>query len=66
MDLTKRAKNRIMSKIRARRRARACAVKRLWGFTKVQYRSLVNNATRALTALALANSYLAPQLLDIS
>ena len=34
-------------------------VKRLWGFGKVRYRGLQKNATRAFTALALANIYLA-------
>lgn len=33
-------------------------VKRLWGFGKVRYRGLAKNATRAFTALALANIYL--------
>lgn len=33
-------------------------VKRLWGFAKVRYRGLAKNATRAFTALALANIYL--------
>jgi IS5 family transposase len=33
-------------------------VKRLWGFTKVRYRGLAKNASRAFTALALANLYL--------
>ncbi|KGG99941.1 hypothetical protein P245_03310 [Comamonas thiooxydans] len=33
-------------------------VKRLWGFGKVRYRGLQKNATRAFTALALANIYL--------
>ena len=45
------------------RRARVehvfAVVKRLWGFTKVRYRGLQKNATRAFTALALANIYLA-------
>ena len=36
-------------------------VKRLWGFSKVRYRGLAKNATRAFTALALANIYLARQ-----
>ena len=31
---------------------------RLWGFGKVRYRGLAKNATRAFTALALANIYL--------
>jgi IS5 family transposase len=35
-----------------------CVVKRLWGFAKVRYRGLEKNATRAFTALALANIYL--------
>jgi IS5 family transposase len=30
----------------------------LWGFTKVRYRGLAKNASRAFTALALANLYL--------
>jgi IS5 family transposase len=33
-------------------------VKRLRGFTKVRYRGLQKNATRAFTALAFANIYL--------
>ena len=33
-------------------------VKRLWGLTKVRYCGLHKNATRAFTALALANIYL--------
>ena len=33
-------------------------VKRLWGFSKVRYRGLAKNATRAFTALALVNIYL--------
>ena len=37
---------------------RCAVVKRLWGFTKVRYRGLQKNATRAFTALALANIYL--------
>jgi IS5 family transposase len=36
-------------------------VKRLWGLGKVRYRGLQKNATRAFTALALANIYLARQ-----
>ena len=35
------------------------AIKRLWGFGKVRYRGLKKNATRAFTALALANIFLA-------
>ena len=33
-------------------------INRLWGFGKVRYRGLAKNATRAFTALALANIYL--------
>lgn len=33
-------------------------VKKLWGFTKVRYRGLQKNATRAFTVLALANIYM--------
>lgn len=36
-------------------------VKRLWGFGKVRYRGLAKKATRAFTALALANIYLSRQ-----
>ena len=54
----KRAKNRNKSRIRARVEHVFCVVKRLWGFSKVRYRGLAKNATRAFTALALANIYL--------
>jgi transposase, IS5 family len=33
-------------------------VKRLWGFSKVRYRGLAKNATRAFVSLAMANIYL--------
>lgn len=36
-------------------------IKRLWGFDKVRYRGLQKNATRAFTALVLANIYLGRQ-----
>jgi transposase, IS5 family len=35
----------------------------LWGFSKVRYRGLQKNATRAFTALALANIYMSRGLL---
>lgn len=54
-----RAKNRKKSGIRARVEHVFAVVKRLWGFTKVRYRGLAKNASRAFTALALANIYLA-------
>lgn len=54
-----RSKNRSKSRIRARVEHVFCVIKRLWGFSKVRYRGLVKNATRAFTALALANIYLA-------
>jgi IS5 family transposase len=59
VDEVKRSKNRNKSRIRARVEHVFCAVKRLWGFNKVRYRGLAKNATRAFTALALANIYLA-------
>jgi IS5 family transposase len=59
VDEAKRAKNRNKSKIRARVEHVFAVVKRLWGFTKVRYRGLAKNASRAFTALALANIYLA-------
>lgn len=59
IDEVQRAKNRNKSKIRARVEHVFAVVKRLWGFTKVRYRGLAKNATRAFTALALANIYLA-------
>jgi len=58
VDEIKRAKNRNKSKIRARVEHVFAVVKRLWGFSKVRYRGLQKNATRAFTALALANIYL--------
>jgi IS5 family transposase len=48
-------------KVRARVEHVFAVVKRLWGFTKARYRGLRKNATRAFTALALANIYLCRQ-----
>ena len=59
VDEAKRSKNRNKSRIRARVEHVFGVVKRLWGFNKVRYRGLAKNATRAFTALALANIYLA-------
>lgn len=53
-----RSRNRNKSRVRARVEHVFAVVKRLWGFTKVRYRGLAKNATRAMTALALANIYL--------
>ena len=50
VDEAKRAKNRTKSKIRARVEHVFAVVKRLWGFTKVRYRGLAKNASRAFTA----------------
>ncbi len=61
VDEATRAKNRSKSRIRARVEHVFCEVKRLWGFAKVRYRGLAKNATRAFTALALANLYLGRQ-----
>jgi IS5 family transposase len=58
VDEVKRAKNRNKSKIRARVEHVFGVVKRLWGFDKVRYRGLAKNATRAFTALALANLFM--------
>jgi IS5 family transposase len=58
VDEATRAKNRNKSRVRARVEHVFCGVKRLWGFGKVRYRGLAKNATRAFTALALANIYL--------
>ena len=58
VDEAARAKNRNKSRVRARVEHVFCVVKRLWGFGKVRYRGLAKNATRAFTALALANIFL--------
>jgi IS5 family transposase len=58
VDEVQRRKNRNKSKVRARVEHVFAVVKRLWGFGKVRYRGLHKNATRAFTALALANIYL--------
>jgi IS5 family transposase len=51
--------NRLKSKVRSRVEHVFAVVKRLWGFSKVRYRGLAKNATRAFVVLALANIYLA-------
>ena len=53
-----RSKNRNKSKVRARVEHVFGVVKRLWGFNKARYRGLAKNATRAFTALALANIFM--------
>ena len=58
VDETRKANNRSKSRIRARVEHVFGVVKRLWGFNKVRYRGLAKNATRAFTALALANIYM--------
>ncbi len=58
VDEVKRSKNRNKSKIRARVEHVFGVVKRLWGFSKVRYRGLAKNATRAFTLLALANIFM--------
>ncbi len=58
VDEIARGKNRNKSKIPSRVERAFAVVKRLWGFAKVRYRGLAKNATRAFTALALANIYL--------
>ena len=61
VDEALKAKNRNKSRIRSRVEHVFGVVKRLWGFAKVRYRGLAKNATRAFTALALANIYLSRQ-----
>jgi IS5 family transposase len=58
VDEVQRSKNRNKSRIRSRVEHVFGVVKRLWGFGKVRYRGLQKNATRAFTALALANIFL--------
>ena len=61
IDEAVRVRNRNKSRIRSRVEHVFGVVKRLWGFGKVRYRGLQKNATRAFTALALANIYLGRQ-----
>lgn len=61
VDEAIKGKNRNKSRIRSRVEHVFGVVKRLWGFGKVRYRGLAKNATRAFTALALANIYLSGQ-----
>jgi len=61
VDEVVKGKNRNKSRIRSRVEHVFGVVKRLWGFGKVRYRGLAKNATRAFTALALANIYLGRQ-----
>ena len=51
--------NRIKSKVRSRVEHVFAVVKRQFGFSKVRYRGLAKNATRAFVVLGLANIYLA-------
>lgn len=53
--------NKTRSRVRARGEHAFHVVKRLWGFTKVRYRGLAKNTTRAYAAFALANLYMAPR-----
>ena len=59
VDEVERGKNRNKSRIRSRVEHVFAVVKRLWGFSKVRYRGIAKNATRAFVALGLANIYLA-------
>jgi IS5 family transposase len=56
-----RPSDRNKSRIRSRVEHVFAVIKRLWGFSKARYRGLQKNATRAFTALALANLYLGRQ-----
>lgn len=51
--------NRAKSRVRSKVEHVFGVVKRLWGFSKVRYRGLAKNATRAFVTLAMANVYLA-------
>jgi transposase, IS5 family len=62
-DEKQRRANRKKSKVRARVEHVFAVIKRQWGFSKVRYRGLQKNATRAFTALALANIYMSRGLL---
>jgi len=62
-DEKQRSSNREKSRIRARVEHVFAIIKRQWGFSKVRYRGLHKNATRAFTALALANIYMSRGLL---
>lgn len=62
-DEIERARNRKKSKVRARVEHVFAVIKRQWGFSKVRYRGLHKNATRAFTMLALANIYMSRGLL---
>ena len=62
-DEKQRLSNRKKSKVRAQVEHVFAVIKRQWGFSKVRYRGLQKNATRAFTALALANIYMSRGLL---
>jgi IS5 family transposase len=51
-------KNRTKSRVRAKVEHVFAVVMRQWGYTKVRYRRLAKNATRAFVARALANVYM--------
>ena len=51
--------NRSKSRVRSRVEHVFAVVKKLWGFTKVRYRGLAKNGTRAFVVTALANLFLA-------
>ena len=51
--------NRIKSKVRSRVEHVFAVIKKLWGFSKVRYRGLAKNATRAFVITGLANIFLA-------
>jgi IS5 family transposase len=58
-DEAERMRNRAKSRTRARVGHPFLVLKRLWGFAKVRYRGLTKNASRAFTALAMVNLYMA-------
>jgi IS5 family transposase len=56
--------NKSKSRVRSRVEHVFAVVKRLWGFSKVRYRGLAKNATRAFVALGLANIFMARRFLN--
>ena len=56
--------NKSKSRVRSRVEHVFAVVKRLWGFSKVRYRGLAKNATRAFVALGLANIFMARRFLS--
>ena len=63
VDEAERAKNRTKSKVRAKEHPIG-VIKRVFGFAKARYRGLTKNAHRLIVTCALANLFIASDLLD--